>query len=166
MRTIVRRERVGVVFQDFNLHPGLDVAHNITLPALIAGQKPDEDWLDRVVTRLGLGDLLDRRPAELSGGEQQRAAAARALARRPRLLLADEPTGNLDRRAGRELLDILRIAVDEFEQTVVLATHDLAGACLGDRAVLLGDGRVVDMVDAPSVASLSDLVRSAGINTA
>jgi len=165
MRTIVRRSHVGVVFQGFHLHPGLGVAENIALPAMIAGRQPDHAWVDSIVDRLRLRDVLDRRPSELSGGEQQRVAAARALAGRPELLLADEPTGNLDVESGRELLDILRRATDELGQTVVLVTHDLTAACVGDRVVVLGDGRVVDVIEAPTLATLTRLVRSAS-NTA
>jgi putative ABC transport system ATP-binding protein len=156
-RTIVRRQRVGVVFQGFNLHPGFDVAHNIALPSVIAGRRPDRDWVDEVIARLHLRDLLHRRPAELSGGEQQRVAAARALAGRPKLVLADEPTGNLDARSGRELLGILRLAVDDLEQTVVLVTHDVVAACVGDQVVVLSDGKVVEVVDAPTVDIVSRL---------
>jgi putative ABC transport system ATP-binding protein len=151
MRTIVRREQVGVVFQGFNLHPGLNVAQNIALPSAIAGRAHDRDWVDEVAARLRLSDLLDRRPAELSGGEQQRVAAARAVAGRPSLVLADEPTGNLDHRSGRELLDVLRLAVDELEQTVILVTHDVTAACVGDQVVVLGDGKLVEVVDTPTV---------------
>jgi putative ABC transport system ATP-binding protein len=146
-RAIVRRENVGVVFQGFKLHPGFDVAHNIALPAQIDGREPDRAWVDEVISRLRLQDLLRRRPVELSGGEQQRVAAARALAGRPAIVLADEPTGNLDTRAGRELLDILRLAVDELEQTVILVTHDPGAARVGDRIVTLGDGKIVDGAD-------------------
>ena len=156
----MRREHIGVMFQGFNLHPGLDVEHNIALPSVIAGRAPDGDWIDEIVTRLRLDGLLDRRPFELSGGEQQRVAAARALAGRPQVLLADEPTGNLDVAAGRGLLDILRMAADELEQTVILVTHDLAAACAGDRVVVLGDGRVVDVLDAPTVERLTHHMRS------
>jgi putative ABC transport system ATP-binding protein len=154
-RTIARRDRVGVVFQDCNLHPGLNIAQNIALPSAIAGRAHDRDWFDEVAARLRLSDLLHRRPSELSGGEQQRVAAARALAGRPSLVLADEPTGNLDHRSGRELLDVLRLAVDELEQTVILVTHDVAAACIGDRVVVLGDGKLVEIVDAPTIDALS-----------
>jgi putative ABC transport system ATP-binding protein len=157
MRAIVRRQRVGVVFQGFNLHPGFDVAHNIALPSVIAGRRTDRDWVDEVIARLHLRDLLHRRPAELSGGEQQRVAAARALAGRPNLVLADEPTGNLDARSGRELLDILRLAVDDLEQTVILVTHDMAAACVGDQVVVLGDGKVVEVVEQPTIDIMSRL---------
>jgi putative ABC transport system ATP-binding protein len=155
MRTIVRRQRVGVVFQGFRLHPGYDVAHNIALPSVIAGRKPDRDWVDEVIARLHLRDLLHRRPGDLSGGEQQRVAAARALAGRPSLVLADEPTGNLDARSGGELLDILRNAVDDLEQTVIVVTHDVATACVGDRVVVLGDGKLVEVVESPTIEVVS-----------
>jgi putative ABC transport system ATP-binding protein len=156
-RTIVRRQRVGVVFQGFKLHPGFDVAHNIALPSLIAGRRPDRDWIDEVIARLHLRELLERRPAALSGGEQQRVAAARAFAGRPKLVLADEPTGNLDARSGRELLDILRLAVDDLGQTVILATHDVAAACVGDQVAVLSDGKLVEIVDAPTIDIVSRL---------
>jgi putative ABC transport system ATP-binding protein len=156
-RALARRTRVGVVFQGFQLHPGLDVARNIALPSAIAGRALDTEWLDQIVHRLDLRAVLGRRPAELSGGEQQRVAAARALAGRPDLVLADEPTGNLDARNGRALLGILRVAVDELERTVILVTHDLASACLGDRAVVINDGRLVDTVAAPTFEHLTRL---------
>ncbi|HEY3832551.1 MAG TPA: ABC transporter ATP-binding protein [Acidimicrobiia bacterium] len=159
-RAVVRREQIGVVFQSFNLHPSLDVEHNIALPSMIAGRTPERDWIDELVVRLHLRDLLDRRPAELSGGEQQRVAAARALAGRPRLLLTDEPTGNLDVASGRGLLDILRMATDELGQTVILVTHDLAAACAGDTVVVLTDGRVVDVLEAPTVERLTQRMSS------
>ncbi|HEY1740530.1 MAG TPA: ABC transporter ATP-binding protein [Acidimicrobiia bacterium] len=159
-RAVVRREQIGVVFQGFNLHPGLDVAHNIALPSVIAGRKPERAWIDELATRLHLRELLDRRPAELSGGEQQRVAAARALAGRPHVLLTDEPTGNLDVASGRGLLDVLRMATDELGQTVVMVTHDLTAACTGDTVVVLGDGRVADVLEAPTVERLTERMRA------
>jgi putative ABC transport system ATP-binding protein len=161
MRTLARRRHVGVVFQGLNLHPGLDARDNIALPSVIAGRKLDVEWIDEIVRRLRLDGLLHRRPAELSGGEQQRVAAARALAGRPQLVLADEPTGNLDVSSGRELLDILRIATDELDQTVILVTHDLTTATVGDHVVLLVDGRVVAEVERPTITALQQLVSSA-----
>jgi putative ABC transport system ATP-binding protein len=158
-RTRVRRERVGVVFQGFNLHQGFDIAHNIALPSVIAGRKPDLEWVGEIVARLRLGHLLHRRPIELSGGEQQRVAAARALAGRPELILADEPTGNLDAGAGRDLLDILRLAVDDMKQTVILVTHNVAAASTADHVVVLVDGKVIEVVDAPTVDDVNRLAR-------
>jgi putative ABC transport system ATP-binding protein len=144
---VLRRERVGVIFQGFNLYPGLDVADNLALPSVIMGRKPDPDWFEHVVGQLGLGDRLRRRPYELSGGEQQRVAAARALIGRPALIVADEPTGNLDQRNGHQLLEALRLAVDELAQTVVMASHDPAAAAVGDTVVKLLDGQLVGTVD-------------------
>jgi putative ABC transport system ATP-binding protein len=158
-RTRVRRQKVGVVFQGFNLHPGFDVAQNIALPSIIAGRKPDLEWVDGIVSRLRLGHLLRRRPIELSGGEQQRVAAARALAGRPELILADEPTGNLDSRAAGELLAILRLAVDDLEQTVILVTHNVAAASAADYLVVLVDGRVMEVAEAPTVDDVNRLAR-------
>jgi putative ABC transport system ATP-binding protein len=155
----VRRQKVGVVFQGFNLHPGFDVAQNIALPSIIAGRKPDLEWVDGIVSRLRLGHLLRRRPIELSGGEQQRVAAARALAGRPELILADEPTGNLDSRAAGELLAILRLAVDDLEQTVILVTHNVAAASAADYLVVLVDGRVMEVAEAPTVDDVNRLAR-------
>lgn len=122
--TQLRRDRIGFVFQAFNLVPTLTALENITLPVDIAGRKVDREWLDTVVTRLGLGDRFDHRPGELSGGQQQRVACARALAGRPDIIFGDEPTGNLDSRSSGEVMSILRAAVDEFGQTVVIVTHD------------------------------------------
>ncbi len=158
MRTIVRRRRVGVIFQSFNLHPGLDVERNLALPSVIAGQELDRAWVDEVIARLQLSDLMRRRPAELSGGEQQRVAAARALVGRPSLVLADEPTGNLDGRSGRALLDVLRLVVDELDQTVILVTHDVGSACIGDQVVVLNDGKLVAVVESPTIDVVSELV--------
>jgi putative ABC transport system ATP-binding protein len=148
--TRLRRDRIGFVFQAFNLLPTLTAAENITLPLALAGRRPDPQWFDRVVDVMGLRDRLAHRPAQLSGGQQQRVAAARALLSRPELVLADEPTGNLDSRAGRELLSFLRRAVDDFGQTIVMVTHDPAAASYADRVLFLADGHVVDELRAPS----------------
>src|SRR2546423_10947738 len=142
--TILRRDRVGFVFQAFNLVPTLTAAENITLPLALAGRKPDESWLDGVIDTVGLRDRLTHRPAELSGGQQQRVAVARALASRPALIFADEPTGNLDSRTGSEILGFLRRAVTDLHQTVVMVTHDPVAASYADAVVFLADGRVVD----------------------
>lgn len=131
--TQLRRDRIGFVFQAFNLVPTLTALENITLPVDIAGRKVDREWLDTVVNRLGLGDRLDHRPGELSGGQQQRVACARALAGRPEIIFGDEPTGNLDSRSSGEVMSILRAAVDEFGQTVVIVTHDPRAASYADR---------------------------------
>ena len=146
--TRLRRDRVGFVFQSFNLLPALTAGENLVLPLRIAGRRPDRDWTDRVVDAVGLRNRLGHRPGELSGGEQQRLACARALAGQPGVVFADEPTGNLDSRASVDLLDLLRWCVDELGQTVVMVTHDPAAAERADRVLFITDGRVVDeMVD-------------------
>jgi putative ABC transport system ATP-binding protein len=154
-RTELRRERVGFVFQSYNLVPSLTVADNIILPLRLAGRKPDRDWLWTLIERVGLGDLLTRRPAELSGGQQQRAAIARALVTRPAVVFGDEPTGALDLRSAREVLDLLRDLVDGLGQTVVMVTHDPAAAARADLALVMGDGRVVDTVPEPTAEDLA-----------
>jgi putative ABC transport system ATP-binding protein len=160
--TRLRRERVGFVFQSFNLLPTLTVAENIELPLAIAGRRPDRGFLDRVVDALGLRDRLLHQPAELSGGEQQRVAAARALATRPAVVFADEPTGNLDSRSGAELLGFLRRSVDELGQTVVMVTHDPMAAAHSDDVVFLADGRVVDRLPEPTAAAVLDRMKAIG----
>jgi putative ABC transport system ATP-binding protein len=141
--TELRRERIGFVFQAFNLLPALDAKENITLPARLGGTAPGAEWLDLVIDTLGLRDRLDHRPAELSGGQQQRVAVARALATRPEIVFADEPTGNLDSRSSAELLAFLRRAVDELGQTLVMVTHDPSAAENADRVLHMLDGRIV-----------------------
>ena len=141
--TALRRDRIGFVFQSFNLVPTLSAEENITLPADIAGRAVDRAWFDEVVGRLGLADRLGHRPSELSGGQQQRVACARALVGRPDILFGDEPTGNLDSTSSAEVLSILRSAVDDFGQTVVIVTHDPRAAGYADRVLMLADGRVV-----------------------
>ncbi len=141
--TRLRRDRVGFVFQSFNLLPVLDARENILLPLSIAGQRPDEAWIDTLVDLLGLRDRLTHRPSQLSGGQQQRVAVARALASRPAVIFADEPTGNLDSKASDDIMALLRRSVDEFHQTIVMVTHDHdAGAC-ADRILELSDGQIV-----------------------
>ena len=148
--TQLRRDAVGFVFQAFNLVPTLSALENITLPLDIAGRKPDQEWLDTVIDTVGLRDRLRHRPSELSGGQQQRVACARALASRPTIVFADEPTGNLDSRSGAEVLGFLRRSVDEFGQTIVMVTHDPGAASYADRVLFLADGRIVDELAAPS----------------
>jgi putative ABC transport system ATP-binding protein len=148
--TRLRRDAVGFVFQAFNLVPTLTALENITLPLDIAGRKPDQEWLDTVIDTVGLRDRLRHRPSELSGGQQQRVACARALASRPTIVLADEPTGNLDSRSGAEVLGFLRRSVDEFAQTIVMVTHDPGAASYADRVVFLADGRLVDELHEPT----------------
>lgn len=157
--TRLRRDRIGFVFQAFNLVPTLNAEENITLPIAIAGRKPDAQWLEAVISTLQLGDRLTHRPSQLSGGQQQRVAAARALITRPDLIFADEPSGNLDSRSGGQLLDFLRQAVDQFEQTIVLVTHDANAAAVADRIVFLGDGKVTDEMTSPTAAAILDRLK-------
>jgi len=154
--TRLRRDHVGFVFQAYNLLPALTAAGNITLPLDIAGRSADRTWLGTVVDAVGLGSRLRHRPAELSGGQQQRVAIARALAGRPEIIFADEPTGNLDSRAGAEVLDLLRRCVREFGQTIVMVTHDPAAASYADRVVFLADGRIADLLDQPAPQAVLD----------
>ena len=148
--TRVRRDSVGFVFQSFNLVPTLTALENITLPTDIAGKKPDEKWLQTIIDAVGLSDRLDHRPSELSGGQQQRVACARALASRPAIVFADEPTGNLDSQSGSEVLTLLRRSVDDFQQTIVMVTHDPSAASHADRVVFLADGRLVGSMNDPT----------------
>jgi putative ABC transport system ATP-binding protein len=157
--TRVRRERVGFVFQSFNLIPTLTAAENITLPVRLAGAKPDARWVDDVIATVGLGDRLAHRPSELSGGQQQRVAVARALASRPHVVFADEPTGNLDSRSGHEVLGLLRQSVDRFGQTVVMVTHDPTAAAWADSALFLADGRIVDDLDRPTAEGVLERMK-------
>ncbi|PZH06089.1 ABC transporter [Streptomyces sp. NTH33] len=157
--TRLRRDRIGFMFQSFNLVPTLDALENITLPMDIAGRKPDERWLDEVIDTLGLRDRLTHRPSELSGGQQQRVACARALAARPELIFADEPTGNLDSRAGLEVLGFLRHAVDSLGQTVVMVTHDPGAAAHSDLVLYLADGRIVDEMEHPTAEAVLERMR-------
>ncbi|MEU6564761.1 ABC transporter ATP-binding protein [Nocardia nova] len=158
--TKLRRDRIGFVFQAFNLVPTLTALENITLPLDIAGRDPDREWLDTVIDRLGLRDRLDHRPSELSGGQQQRVACARALVGRPDIIFGDEPTGNLDSRSSGEVLSILRAAVDEFGQTVVIVTHEPHAASYADRVIFLADGRIVDELRDPTADSVLDRMKS------
>ena len=140
--TRLRRDKLGFIFQFFNLLPVLTAEENVTLPLSIAGREPDREWLDRLIETVGLDDRRTHRPSELSGGEQQRVAVARALVSKPAVVFADEPTGNLDSTASGEVLALLRQAVDEFEQTVVMVTHDPEAAAHADRKLELRDGRI------------------------
>jgi putative ABC transport system ATP-binding protein len=155
----VRRERIGFVFQSYNLVPTLTALENITLPQMLAGHKPDREWLDLVVRTVGLQDRLRHKPSELSGGQQQRVAVARVLASRPTIIFADEPTGNLDSKAGIEILEFMRRAVREFDQTVVIVTHDANAASYSDRVVFLGDGRIVDEMWHPTTLKILDRLK-------
>ncbi|MBT2209039.1 ABC transporter ATP-binding protein [Actinomadura sp. NEAU-AAG7] len=162
--TALRRDRIGFVFQAFNLVPTLSALENITLPMDVAGRRPDPAWVDRVIDTVGLRRRLSHRPSELSGGQQQRVACARALASRPEIVFADEPTGNLDSRSSGEVLAFLRGSVREFGQTVVMVTHDPAAAGHADQVVFLSDGRIVDRMEAPTADRV--LERMKGFDTA
>jgi putative ABC transport system ATP-binding protein len=148
--TRLRRDKVGFIFQAFNLVPTLTALENIRLPMDIAGRRPDQAWLDEVIDTVGLRDRLKHRPSELSGGQQQRVACARALASRPEIIFADEPTGNLDSRSGAEVLGFLRASVRKMGQTIVMVTHDPSAAAYADQVVFLTDGRVVDTMADPT----------------
>ena len=160
--TMLRRDRVGFVFQAYNLVPTLTAEENITLPADLAGRSIDQAWLDEVITTVGLGDRLSHRPSELSGGQQQRVAAARALAGRPEIIFADEPTGNLDSKAGAEILAFMRRAVSDLDQTIVMVTHDPNAAAYADRVVFLVDGKIVDEIAEPTAESVIDEMKRLG----
>jgi putative ABC transport system ATP-binding protein len=161
-RTLLRRKQVGFVFQSYNLIPSLTAAENISLPLTLAGDRPDADWLDTVIATVHLGDRLSHRPSELSGGQQQRVAVARALASQPAIVLADEPTGNLDSRAGAEILEFLRRAVDDMDQTVVMVTHDPNAASYSDDVLFLADGRIVDEMAEPTAERVLDRMKRFG----
>jgi putative ABC transport system ATP-binding protein len=160
--TSLRRDRIGFVFQAFNLLPALSAAANITLPLDIAGRHADKEWLESIIDTVGLADRLGHRPSELSGGQQQRVAVARALATRPEIVFADEPTGNLDSRASAELLDLLRRSVRELGQTVVMVTHDPVAASYADRVVFLADGRIVGELANPTPERVLDRMKRLG----
>nr|WP_307781184.1 ABC transporter ATP-binding protein [Rhabdothermincola sediminis] len=157
--TRLRRDHVGFIFQAFNLVPTLNAIENITLPLDLAGRKVDREWLDSVIDTVGLRDRLRHRPSELSGGQQQRVAVARALVGRPTIIFGDEPTGNLDSRAGAEILGFLRRAVDSLSQTVVMVTHDPVAASHADRVVFLGDGRIVGELADPTPERVLDRLK-------
>ncbi|TYK45283.1 ABC transporter ATP-binding protein [Actinomadura decatromicini] len=148
--TRLRRDKVGFIFQAFNLVPTLTALENITLPMDIAGRKPDRQWLDSVIDTVGLRPRLKHRPSELSGGQQQRVACARALAARPEIIFADEPTGNLDSRSGAEVLGFLRDSVRRMGQTIVMVTHDPSAAAYADQVLFLSDGQIVDTMQEPT----------------
>lgn len=158
--TELRRDRVGFIFQTFNLLPVLSAEENILLPLSIAGRKPDREWFDTLVATTGIRDRLTHRPAALSGGQQQRVAVARALVSRPSVVFADEPSGNLDSKASDGVLGLLREAVDEFGQTVVMVTHDAHAASYADRLLLLADGRIVHDGEAVSTEQTLDLMKA------
>ncbi len=160
--TQIRRDRIGFVFQSYNLIPTLTAIENITLPAALAGRDTDKQWLDHVVTIVGLRDRLKHRPSELSGGQQQRVAVARALASRPEIVFADEPTGNLDSRASGEVLSFMKQVVQEIGQTIVMVTHDPIAAAYASRVVFLADGKVIDELRNPQPDTILDKMRLLG----
>jgi putative ABC transport system ATP-binding protein len=160
--TELRRDRIGFVFQSFNLVPTLSAAENISLPADLAGNEVDRAWFDTLVGQLGLADRLAHRPSELSGGQQQRVACARALIRRPELIFADEPTGNLDSNASAEVLEFLRHSVHEHAQSIVMVTHDPRAAAYADRVVFLADGKVMGELTSPTADAVLERMKRLG----
>jgi len=160
--TLLRRDRLGFIFQAFNLVPTLTAIENITLPMDLAGTKPDKKWVGDVIRTVGLTDRLKHRPNELSGGQQQRVAVARALASRPQIVFADEPTGNLDSTTGAQILAFMRHAVRELGQTIVMVTHDAVAASYSDRVVFLSDGKAVDEMPQPTAERVLDRMKSLG----
>jgi putative ABC transport system ATP-binding protein len=160
--TLIRRDQIGFVFQAYNLIPTLTAEENITLPMALAGTKPDQARFDQVVDTVSLRDRLHHKPNELSGGQQQRVAVARALVSQPEIVFADEPTGNLDSKAGAEILGFMRQAVDDFGQTIVMVTHDPSAASYADRVVFLADGRIVGELLEPTTDSVIDEMRTLG----
>lgn len=160
--TTLRREKVGFIFQAYNLIPTLTALENITLPMDLGGQSIDKVWLDTVIDAMGLRNRLHHRPSELSGGQQQRVAVARALASKPQIIFADEPTGNLDSRTGAEILAFMKHAVSDLGQTIVMVTHDPVAAAYADRVVFLGDGKVVDELLDPTAGEVLDRMKRLG----
>jgi putative ABC transport system ATP-binding protein len=158
--TQLRRDKLGFVFQFFNLLPVLTAEENIVLPLSIAGRDPDKEWVDQLIATVALDDRRTHRPAQLSGGQQQRVAIARALASKPAVIFADEPTGNLDSKSSDDILTLLRRAVDEYGQTVVMVTHDAHAASFADQLVVLVDGRVVEDREAPGADEILDVMKS------
>ena len=160
--TILRRRKIGFVFQSFNLVPTLTAEENILLPLLIAGQSHDQAWFEQIVSTLKLTDRLKHRPAELSGGQQQRVAIARALVMRPAIIFADEPTGNLDSKSGSELLQFFKKAATDYNQTIVMVTHDPRAASYANRIIFLDDGRVVDQLVNPTTEKVLNKLKRLG----
>ena len=157
--TLLRRRAVGFVFQAYNLLPVLTAEQNVTLPLRIGGRKADPEWLDRLIDAVGLTDRRDHRPTEMSGGQQQRVAVARALVTRPAVVFGDEPTGNLDSVSSREVLALMRRAVDDLGQTIVMVTHDPSAAAVADRVVFLADGRLAGTQERPGIDEILDHLR-------
>ncbi len=160
--TQLRRDRVGFVFQAFNLVPTLSAEENMVLPMSLAGGSVDREWFEQVVRTVGLSDRLSHRPSELSGGQQQRVAVARALASKPAIIFADEPTGNLDSRSSGEILNFMRQAVDDYGQTIVMVTHDPFAASYADRVLVLADGNIVHEIAQPTTEAIIDFMKSFG----
>jgi putative ABC transport system ATP-binding protein len=160
--TELRREKIGFVFQSFNLVPTLTANENIRLPLMLGNNKGDEAWIQKVISTVHLQDRLTHRPSELSGGQQQRVAVARALASQPRIIFADEPTGNLDSITGAEILTFMRKAVDDLGQTIVMVTHDPVAAAYADRIIFLADGHIVNEMTEPTADRVLDLMKSLG----
>jgi putative ABC transport system ATP-binding protein len=158
--TVLRRERIGFVFQTYNLLPVLTAEENVTLPVRIGGGRVDGEWLKELFDAIGLDERRAHRPAELSGGEQQRVAVARALIAHPNVVFADEPTGNLDTKAGRAVLDLLRKAVDDYGETIVMVTHDALAASVADEVLFLADGKIVDREQRPGVDEILDHLKA------
>ena len=157
--TKLRRDRIGFVFQSFNLVPTLDARANILLPMRLAGKAPEKEWFDLIVNSLGIANRLSHRPSEMSGGQQQRVAVARALMSRPAVIVADEPTGNLDSHSTDEVMDLLRRAVDELSQSVIMVTHDTSTAVYADRVLVCRDGRIVSDLRDITADSLTAALR-------
>jgi putative ABC transport system ATP-binding protein len=160
--TDLRREKVGFIFQAYNLIPTLSALENITLPMDLGGVNPDQEWLDTVIDKMNLRNRLSHRPSELSGGQQQRVAVARALASRPQIIFADEPTGNLDSKTGAEILAFMKHAVTDLHQTIVMVTHDPVAAAYADRVIFLADGKVVDEINDPTAELVLDRMKRLG----
>jgi putative ABC transport system ATP-binding protein len=160
--TRLRRDNIGFIFQAFNLIPTLNARENITLPLDLAGAKGDKEWIDQVISTVGLTDRQTHRPNELSGGQQQRVAVARALASRPAIIFGDEPTGNLDSKTGAEILDFMQEAVRDLGQTIVMVTHDPVSASYSDRVLFLADGAIVDEMEGPTADTVFDRIKSLG----
>jgi putative ABC transport system ATP-binding protein len=160
--TRVRRDRLGFIFQTYNLIPTLTALENITLPMALAGREPDQEWLDHVIDIVGLRTRLRHRPSELSGGQQQRVAVARALASRPEIVFADEPTGNVDSKAGAEILNFMAQVVRDHGQTIVMVTHDPVAAAYAGRVVFLADGTIIDELNDPTADSVLERMRKLG----
>jgi putative ABC transport system ATP-binding protein len=160
--TELRRKQVGFIFQAYNLIPTLTARENITLPLMLGGDNGDEKWVERVIDTVGLQQRVSHRPSELSGGQQQRVAVARALASKPTIIFADEPTGNLDSNSGAEILQFMRDAVDEFGQTIVMVTHDANAAAYADRVVFLADGKIVHDMSDPTADKIIDRMKQIG----